>query len=250
MPEPTRGKRPQPNPRTRRLNLPALGALSIGVVVAFGVIFWFAPAISQRGVEVAGVPAPPAFYAVTYFPLHPHERACMNAVTIEPQARIAQFRVLPAHGARSGGPKVELILTAGAYRTTAFVPTGYAGGEAHLAIRPPAHPELGDACWVNRGSKTALLSGTVEPRTVARPQLTLGGRAVLGDVALEFTDNRELSLPGWVNEMFGHASNLTDGLVPVALIWLLAIALIVAVPSGLVAAFYLALREDEAALDG
>jgi hypothetical protein len=47
--------------------------------------------------------------------------------------------------------------------------------------------------------------------------------------------------------MFDHASNLTDHLVPAWLIWAIAVIVALGVPAATLAAFCLALREDEAA---
>jgi len=44
--------------------------------------------------------------------------------------------------------------------------------------------------------------------------------------------------------LFGHASNLTDGLIPVWLIWLIAPLVAFGVPIALILAFYSALLED------
>ena len=68
-----------------------------------------------------------------------------------------------------------------------------------------------------------------------------------GDVSLTFFEARPQSLRSSLGRLFRHASNVTDGLVPVALIWLLAIVALVAIPTATCAAFYVALRTDELA---
>ena len=69
----------------------------------------------------------------------------------------------------------------------------------------------------------------------------------MGDISLTFLDTRPHSLLGRAGTIFEHASNLTDNLIPVWLIWILAVLILFGVPLGMLAAFYWALREDEAA---
>jgi hypothetical protein len=89
------------------------------------------------------------------------------------------------------------------------------------------------------------LNGTTEGRTVSRSATLIDGQSVAGDIALSFIAKGNRSLFGEINETFDHASNLTDGLVPVWLIWLLGLLVLGFVTLGTVASFYLALREDE-----
>lgn len=77
--------------------------------------------------------------------------------------------------------------------------------------------------------------------------MTIAGRAVPGGITLEFLQGRLRTLFGQLGEVFDHASNLTDGLVPQWLVWLIAIAVALCVPLAMVLALFLALREDEGA---
>jgi hypothetical protein len=168
----------------------------------------------------------------------------MSQVAITTNSQLAEFRVR-AH-ASSVGPAVEVLLSAPRYKTRARLAAGYATGKATVPIVPPSRDVVGEACFVNRGPATALLDGTTEPRAVSRSALRLEGRPVAGDIALEFLDNRRLSLLDRAAQVFDRASNLTDHLVPAWLIWILALLVALGVPSGTLAAFYLALREDDA----
>jgi len=114
-------------------------------------------------------------------------------------------------------------------------------------MAPPDHALIGTACFTNRGATTVLLAGSTEPRTISRSVTIIGGKQVVGDISLAFIDNRPRSLMERLDEVFGHASNLTDHLVPVWLIWTLTILVAVGVPTGVVLAFYRALQQDEVA---
>jgi len=180
------------------------------------------------------------------FSVPPRQQACMESVAVEPSSDIAEFQLWPTKAGPRGGPPVELVLSASGYRGVVHVPGGYPGGAVTLPFTPPAHTLIVTACFINRGRSTVLLTGTSEPRTVARSATRIDGRSVVGDIALTFLENRERSLLDQLGEVFGHASVLTDHLLPVWLIWLLAVLVALGVPVGAVAAFYLALREDEA----
>jgi hypothetical protein len=138
------------------------------------------------------------------------------------------------------------VLSAPGYRATLAVPGGYPGGGVALPIAPPRRAEIGTACFVNRGSTTALLDGTTEPRTVSRSRTQIDGRTVVGDIGLTFLEARPTSLLEHMGEIFDHASNLTDTLVPAWLIWVLAVLVALGVPAAVVTALWRSLREDEA----
>jgi hypothetical protein len=127
------------------------------------------------------------------------------------------------------------------------VPGEQGEGEVQVAVRPPRRYVIGSACLINRGSTPAALLGSTEPRSISRAKLFLDGKPTAGDIALTFLDSRRKSRLSRLAEVFGHASNLTDHLIPVWLIWLLAICTLLSVPAATVALFHRALREDERA---
>jgi hypothetical protein len=220
-------------------------ALLLGLVL-LGALAWFRPYLTRKQPSASSVPAPTALLVVSQFPVSAHREACMNSVAIEPDSRLAEFQLHPAKLTPGGGPAVDLVLSGPGYRSVNHIPGGYPGGGVSLAITPPPHAVIGTACFINRGTTTLLLAGSTEPRTVSRSATVVAGRRVLGDIALAFSDNRPRSLLDRLGEIFGHASNLTDHLVPVWLIWILAVLVGLGVPCGIAAALYLALREDAA----
>ncbi len=230
---------------------PAACAALAGALILGGALLWFNPFLTGERTAFATVPTPPALFGVTSFELAPHGQACMRAVTITPQSRVAVFELRPAKQTPSGGPPVHLVLTAPGYRALLAVPGGYPGGVVSLPIAAPKRAEIGTACFVNEGHSTVLLPGTAEPRTISRSTMLINGRYVVGDVALSFVENGPHSLISRLGEIFEHASNVTDRLVPVWLIWILTVIVAFGVPVAVVAALYLALREGEhAAGDG
>jgi hypothetical protein len=216
----------------------------MALLIAIGAAVWFVPFLERRTQPLASVPGPAALFSATSFELRAHERACMGSVTLEPHGTLVAFQLRPAAPTPRGGPPMELVLDAPGYRYALKVPGGYPGGGVLLPISPPPRSEIGQACFVNRGASALLLGGTSEDRTISRSPTTIGGRPVRGDVALAFYDSRSRSLIDRLGEAFTHASRLTDGLIPVWLVWALALLVPLAVPTAVVASFYLALRED------
>jgi hypothetical protein len=211
-----------------------------------GALIWFRPYLTVKRQAVAEVPAPAALFEVTEFPLPPRGKACMSSVAMVPEGQIAEFRLRPAKPSPRGGAPVELVLSAPGYHAVLSVPGGYPGGNVALPIAAPRHAEIGTACFVNRGATTVLLDGTTEPRTVSRSKVQIDGRTVAGDIGLTFFEERPRTVLEQLGEIFGHASNLTDDLVPVWMVWVLAVLVALGVPGATIAALWHSLREDEA----
>jgi hypothetical protein len=218
------------------------------VLILAGALIWFRPFLTNVTPQpTADVPTPSARLAVSEFAVPVHQEACMQSVTVEPESSIAEFQLRPQKPTPAGGPPVQLVITAPGFRATVNVPGGYPGGGVTLPLsRTPSHSLIAQACFVNRGRSTVLLDGTTEPRTVARSPTLIDGHTVVGDISLTFLSNRPSSLLGELGRVFTHASNLTDQLVPVWLIWILCVLIAFGVPLSVLAAFYLALSRDEA----
>ncbi len=167
----------------------------------------------------------------------------MSTVAIDADASLVEFSLKPGPHAKAGGPPVEVTLSAPGYHASTTVPGGYPGGLATMPITPPRQSVIGSVCFRNVGHSSVVLEGSNEPRTISRSSLVVAGNPVVGDVALTFGERRETSLLAQAGEVFGHISNLTEGLLPVWLIWVIAALAAFAIPMGIVAAFYVALRD-------
>ncbi len=237
---------PRRIPPVGRPRLAVLATALAAVAILLGALVWFRPYLTQKQVSVSAVPAPSALTTLTQFDLAPGEQACMESVTVEPNSLAAQFDLHPAKPGPQGGPAVELVLSATGYRSVSQLAGGYPGGLATIPMTPPRHSLLATACFADRGDTAVLLNGSAEARTISRSPTLVAGSSVVGDIALTFLDTHPSSLLERAGTIFGHASNLTDHLVPVWLIWILAALVLCGVPLGILAAFYTALREDEA----
>lgn len=239
--------------RITPVGVPRLAVLATALAAAailFGALVWFRPYLTKKQVSVSAVPAPNALAAISPYPLAPGQQACMTSVGVEPNSLAAQFELHPAKPGPQGGPPVTLVLSAPGYRSVSQLAGGYPGGLATVPMTPSRHSLLATACFIDKGNTGVVLLGSAEARTVSRSATNIAGVSVAGDVSLTFLDTRPSSLLEQAGTIFSHASNLTDHLIPVWLIWILAVLVAFGVPLGIVGAFYTALREDEAAAAG
>lgn len=195
--------------------------------------------------QLVGTPGPSAQSKASEFAILPHQRACMSSITLVPDGRIVQLERGEASGSRHGSPPIEVQLSAPSYRAIARLPGGESEGVVAVPIQPPRRTVIGSACFINRGRTPAVLFGSTEPRTRSRSALTINGKPSAGDIGLSFLGNRSRSRLSRLGEVFDHASNVTDHLVPVWLIWLPTVSALLVAPVVTVAFFYRALREDE-----
>lgn len=232
--------------RSRWTRLPVVATALAGAMIVLGALLLFRPYLTRSQVFPSAVPAPYPIGAPSPFSVAPGAQACMYSVAVEPDSRVASFQVAPGKPGVTTGPSVELILEAHDYRTTSLLPGGYRTGFVSLPVTPPRKSRLVTACFVDRGREALVLMGSTEARTISRSGTTIAGAPVVGDVALTFLQAHPSSLLDSLGLIFTHASNLTDRLIPVWLIWILAPLIAVGVPVGILAAFHFALVEDEA----
>jgi hypothetical protein len=221
-------------------------ALVLAAVAVLGLLALFGSYLLHKERPIAGTPAPRALFKATLFTIAPRGRACMSSLTLPPNGRILALELGEASGGHTN-PPLDVLLTAPGYRALVRVPSEQSEGEVQIPVRPPRHYAIGSACLINRGNASAVLSGSTEARSTSRVKLTLDGRPTEGDIALTFLNSRRESRLSRLAEVFGHASNLTDHLIPVWLIWVLGICSLLTLPALTVALFHRAVREDEAA---
>lgn len=217
----------------------------MALLLLLGAIIWVFPFLARKQTGIAGVPGPGSALPYTYR-LVPGSRACMNAVTLEPSGHLAAFVVIPTRRKSPEALRIELLLRAETYRERATTPTGYRGGPIALPVTPPRRAAIGDVCWVNRGRHAVLLNGTTDPRTVTRSHMLVDSIAKPGSASLTFYDRRSRSLLSKLGDAFNHVSNLTDRLLPPALLWVFLVVTLLAAPIVAIAALHSALSEDDA----
>jgi len=222
-----------------------VAAFTLGLIV-LGALLWFRPYLTRKTpTSVSEVVGPAALNAASQFAIPPDEQACMVSVAVEPNSLAAQFQLTLPKRPPGGDAQVEVVFSAPGYSSVGHLAVPYPGGLVSAPMRPPSHPLLATACLMNRGSEPFQLAASTEARTITRSPTTVSGAGVVGDVALTLIDTRPSSILGRLGTIFAHASNLTERLIPVWLIWVLAVLVALLAPGGIVLAIYLAIEEDE-----
>jgi hypothetical protein len=235
---------------SRRPTLAAAATIVAAVVVLCCALLLLVSYLLHTERPLVGTPGPSAQSKASEFTILPHQRACMSSVTLVPNGRIVQLELGEASATRHRNPPIDVLLSAPGYSAIAHMPGGEPEGVVALPIQPPLRTVIGSACLVNLGTTPAVFFGSTEPRTRSRSTLTINGKPSTGDIGLSLLDNRSRSRLSRLGEVFDHASNLTDHLIPVWLIWLLTVSALLVVPVGVVAFFRQAVREDEVAQHG
>jgi hypothetical protein len=235
-----------PEPRTPRAwrSTAAIAAAVAAAASLCGALLLFGSYLLHKEQPVVGTPGPRAAFTSSEFSIAARQRACMSAITIPSQARVAQLELRQAASAR-GGPVLDLLLSGPDYEARETLPSEQAEGPVQVPIRAPRRTLIGSVCLINRGHATAVLVGSAESRSRSRSTLTIAGRRTAGNIALTFLGARRRSRLARLGEAFEHASHLTDDLLPAWLIWVLAVATLLAVPIATVAVVRRALLEDE-----
>ena len=242
MPETTH-TRPSPRPGVSV-------ALVAVVVILVGAAIGFVPFLLKQQhwrASVADATATKAKLSTSAFALAPHQRACMDAVAVTPKSALVRYQLASAAAAQHEGPPLEMLLIAPGYRALVALPVGGYGRYVAFPIKPPRRSVIAAACLTNSGKVPVAVEGTTALRTTSRSLLTIDGKPVMGNLTLLLLEKHPQSRLANLNDLVEHASNLTDQLVPVWLVWLLAACLVVGMPVGIVVAFQRAVRDDELA---
>lgn len=243
----------------RGIGIAGRGTLVAALIVLAGTLAVFVPYLLRKRAISGGVPAAPALFVATEYALAPGRSACMGSVAVEAGSDLARFAARPASAPVAGGatmpgvgkrssagarPAVELVISAADYRTSALAPAGSGYKLLSVPIVQPKHALLANACFTDRGATGVALEGSSEARTVSRSPTTLAGVSVVGGVALAFQRRPRHSLLSALGILFEHASRLTEGLLPVWLLWAFAVLVGLGLPLCSLAALHSALRAD------
>ena len=98
--------------RSRRPSTAALSLVVVLLVLLAGVLFRYAPFLTQARQPVAGVPAPPGMVIATHFALPARRRACLDSVSMMPQSQLVGFSIYPGPSSPHGGAPVQVTFAA------------------------------------------------------------------------------------------------------------------------------------------
>jgi hypothetical protein len=242
---------PDANAPRRRFGAANTAVAAAAVILALGGLALFVPyLLLQRHrplASVADAQTSTERFSSTAFVLPARQRACMDNVTVTPDSSFVRFQARPAPSqASSAGPPLDIVVSAAGYHASAMLEGGYRKATVAYLNRRPRHALIGTACFANLGTTTALLYGTAELRAISRSNLTIDGRPVVGNISLRFYGARPQARFKELGDVFSHISNLTDLLIPSWLVGAILVLAVLAIPAGIVAAFYGALRGGEA----
>ena len=213
-----------------------LPAVATAVVIAVGALIWFVPYATRSHQPVSSTGASPPFSNVTPVALPAGSLACMRNVTVDTNARLAQFVVIP--GSKPSPPlRVSTDGPDGYHGRAVRIPGGHRTPTSQTApIQPPRRAVIGQVCVRNVGRATVSLVGTTEKRTSGREQTVIDGRRVEPDVALQLLQVRPTTLLNETPEILQHMATFKGSLVSTGLLWLLLILVVLGVPALVIAA--------------
>jgi hypothetical protein len=215
-----------------------LGSAAVVGVVA---LVFFLRFLTVDRELIAATPSPRAVFSVDYIPLDPGARLCISDVTIPADARRLRVQ-LRTYG--RPGPALDIALRAAGTTQALRVAGGYRDGTfLRVPMRPPPQARLGEVCLRQAGTSRAALIGTVEERTLSRPEGVLDGRPIAADAYLVFDEGKQASALHETSTVVERMSAFRPGIVGPWLLWPLLILVVVGVPGGVL---WAALRAERA----
>jgi hypothetical protein len=210
--------------------------VTTAAIILIGALVWFAPFLSSSRESISSTGASPPFSNVTPVRLPASSVLCMTDVTIDTDARIAQFTVIP-----DASPAPPLRVSANGpnryHSPEVEVPGGQRNaGPQTASIRPPAHPVIGDICVRNAGRVAISLVGTTEDRTSGREQAVIDGARIKPDVQLTLLARGHRTVLQEVPAVMRHMAAFKGSFVSAALLWILLLLVVLGVPALVVGA--------------
>jgi hypothetical protein len=213
-----------------------LAPLTTAAVVLISVLVWFAPFVARSRQPVSSTGASPPFANVTPVRLPTSKVLCMRNVTIDTDARIAQFTTIP--GAVPSPPLRVSASGPGGYQSAAVeVPGGQRSpGPQTASIHPPTHALIGEVCIRNAGHSPISLVGTTENRTSGREQAVLDGAPITPDVQLTLLARGHRTLLDDIPAVVRHMAAFKGSFASAAVLWILLLLVVLGVPALVIAA--------------
>jgi hypothetical protein len=213
------------------------------LVLLLGAVTQFLPRLTQRGDVVSSTPVRSDLASLHPIALAPRARVCLDQVTLDAAARIAQVTIASTVGGNDG-TRLELE-TAGAgtrATATAAVAPGMAG-PLEIPFTPPPHGAIGTLCVRNVGHHRVALAGTGDPRALTRSTIVVDGQRQGEAFSLTLREAGDRSLLDRVSQLVDRTTALSA--VGSWLLWLLIPLLVLGVPAAVVAALRIALRDPD-----
>lgn len=218
-------------------------AAAIVVVVFFaGAVRWFLPSLTLERQTVAATPSLQGLYVRSEILVRKGVRACIAPVPLDHKVREVQM-LLNARG-KSASP-LDITLHGASYSATARFAGYPAGHDALTTARLSSAPTTtgdGELCLVNRGRHAVALVGTSEGSSLTLPVTKLDGKPVVDvDPALTFLTGKRQNILSEASTVMGRIAGFT-GVIPMWLLWPLALLFFFGIPIGAAAVILLSDR--------
>ena len=209
-------------------------AIAFVVVLAWGVAVLWLPFLTRTREAISQTPVPIALHEPARIVLRAGATACLRGVTFDRDSEVVGF----TRGGAARAP-AALIVSAAApgYRARTVAPPQ--GTVVRVPLAPPRRSVIGRLCIANAGRRAIVLPGTTDPGSAEPPFTSIDGRAIVPDVAVSLYRRRPSSYLSRVGGILRHAS--TFAWDP-AVLWGLAILVLVGVPVAVVWGLALSLR--------
>jgi hypothetical protein len=211
------------------------------VIAAFVVVRPFVAAQRDFPAEVV---SPASLTSTDSVPLARGAPVCFGHAVIEPHSEQARFKIA------TGGPPAPALrmdVRGAGYHQTVAIPAGAPNFQLlQVPLAPPAQATPVRVCFHNRGRRPIALMASSD-RTRSRSTAVVGGRPVDKSVWFAFYESTPQAITERLPLIFRRMATFRPGFVGPALLWVLAVRFVVAVPAAVVWAYVWGTREDEAA---
>lgn len=223
----------------RRLWLPALSAaLILAALVAWGI-----PWATKARPDTTSTPTPPPFQAIAPILVEPGARVCEDQVALSTDTRVAIVLSAKFEGT---GPPLRVEALAAGYRGRGEIDGGYHGLSAlSAAIPAPPRDAIGTVCVENVGERAALLQGTTEGRVQNRSTTSVDDTVIPQKMSLLLSTGESRSIADRAGGILERIAAFKPPILAPAVLGLIALLVLVAVPAGVVYAVWRGIAEDE-----
>lgn len=209
----------------------ALVVAGVFAVAAFAV--WQPALRTKREVIVSTPGAGPIGPAAT-LPLVRGKDVCVDRVSLDPAVTTARVGVVATNGQLRPALRIAVRDAAGRRVASGTGPRGEGvAGVVNVALHGRVPSGLGSVCVSGPNARELELAGSSALRSKSRSTTRVAGQALDADLTLSLLGRRE-ALGGRLGTVLDHAATFKP--VPAWLIALLALAAVLGVPVGLVAA--------------
>jgi hypothetical protein len=219
----------------------AVAVVAVAFVAVAVLAFWGPLREGRR--PVVSTAAPPPKTQVAPIDVQAGQELCAHDVVLTPRSELAELVLndtarpvppLEAHASADGyaSPPARVVRDSPTARTLT------------ARIRPPDRELYGRFCVRNRGPDVVTLVGTNEFGTQTHARTELDAQPIEPDVALKFSEDRVVTLVGYVPDIVRRMSVFRGWLGAPWLVWVLGVLVVAGVPVGVGFALYRALSAD------